>query len=578
MKIKLFVSTVVCLCILLSQNVWAEETIGETLFSESDSVEIAPEAEPLNIEITEEWEEGASSQLPKELYVPDVNLFSNQQFPGNYGNQLSEFEVEIYEKMGMFKDYISTASIDVELGDRFSFSAAYETLKDGTYVDNANYQAVRMELRSEVFRAADAYFKDSMEMYWVRSISYQATISYTRPSEIEADTEITARISRIKIKPNYYYEGILDEIEGTNARLAEIIDSLNQQTYENRYRQVEAVYNYVKELGEYNYADMEAASNHTLTGILLDKYGHKCTCEGYAKLVKYMLDQYSVPNVLVVGGNAADGEGNVLVDHIWNVVQMEDGQWYLLDATWDDTGGGTWYFLAGSAATGSSGVSVAEDHFASPFFSYTQYEPFILPNLAENSYTPEGEKPILSDTTELKAEPAGKGRVRLSWTPVPDAEGYLVYGIKNGVYGYVGMTTKGVTYIDSKALDESNNFYWVYPYAADDSGKMQPGGCSEYVCAKGICPRVTDLRAESVSGGVKLSWAASYSAEGYLVYGRVSSGEYGYRGMTTQGRNFIDRSASKNVNNFYWVFPYHRNMQGKMVVGIASDYVFEKAK
>ena len=66
--------------------------------------------------------------------------------------------------------------------------------------------------------------------------------------------------------------------------------------------------------------------------------------------------------------------------------------------------------------------------------------------------------------TGLKAAPAGKNRVKLTWSAVSGAEGYLVYAQKSGTYGYVGMTTKGTTYTDTKALDSDYNYYFVFAY------------------------------------------------------------------------------------------------------------------
>ena len=44
--------------------------------------------------------------------------------------------------------------------------------------------------------------------------------------------------------------------------------------------------------------------------------------------------------------------------------------------------------------------------------------------------------------------------------------------------------TKGTTYTDKKALSSEYNFYWVFPYVYNSSGKMIPGGCSKYVYGK----------------------------------------------------------------------------------------------
>ena len=185
--------------------------------------------------------------------------------------------------------------------------------------------------------------------------------------------------------------------------------------------------------------------------------------------------------------------------------------------------------------------------------------------------------PSVGKVTGLTAESAGKNKVRLTWNAVDGAEGYLVYAQKDGKYGYVGMTTKGTTFTDTKALDTDYNYYWVFAYAKDDGGFIHAVSCEKYVYAKGVTLAVTNLKASSVTGGVKLTWTASDGADGYLVYGIRPGESYGYIGMTTQGTTFTDKNASKTDWNFYWVFPYHKNGD-KMVVGGTPQYVYGKAK
>lgn len=180
----------------------------------------------------------------------------------------------------------------------------------------------------------------------------------------------------------------------------------------------------------------------------------------------------------------------------------------------------------------------------------------------------------------LKAVSAGKQKVQLSWSKTTGAEGYLIYAQKNGKYSYCGMTTKGTTFTDAKALDSDYNYYWVFPYITDvTSDKILPGGCLKYVYAKGVIPAVQDLKASSVMGGVKLAWTTQADAEGYLVYGQNGeNSKYHYIGMTTQGTTFTDMKASKKEYNFYWVFPYHKNTAEKMIVGGTAPYTYGRAK
>ena len=189
------------------------------------------------------------------------------------------------------------------------------------------------------------------------------------------------------------------------------------------------------------------------------------------------------------------------------------------------------------------------------------------------------EKERLAAVENLKAS-STVGKVKLTWDKVEDAEGYLIYGIRgDGKYGYIGMTTTQSAYIDKKALTSDYNYYWVFAYCKDDAGKMYPGLTAHYVYGKAQkCAAVTNLKASSVKGGVKLTWTMSAGAEGYLVYGIRAGEKYGYIGMTTKGTTFTDKKASSTDWNFYWVFPYHKDSEGNMVVGGTPQYVYGKAK
>ena len=64
---------------------------------------------------------------------------------------------------------------------------------------------------------------------------------------------------------------------------------------------------------------------HSAGGSLV---GGSSVCEGYAKAFKLICDRENIPCILVL--NEA---------HMWNEVQMEDGNWYIVDVTGDDFDG-----------------------------------------------------------------------------------------------------------------------------------------------------------------------------------------------------------------------------------------------
>ena len=96
----------------------------------------------------------------------------------------------------------------------------------------------------------------------------------------------------------------------------------------NRYAFIKSVHDYLCEIG--TYPDLGSAD---YTGNCHDAYGclveKKPVCQGYADAFKLFCDYYNIPCVCI-GGKAGGGA------HMWNAVQMDDGFWYLIDATWDD--------------------------------------------------------------------------------------------------------------------------------------------------------------------------------------------------------------------------------------------------
>lgn len=109
-------------------------------------------------------------------------------------------------------------------------------------------------------------------------------------------------------------------------------------------------------------------------------------CEGYARALKLICDELEIPCLLVSG----DGNGE---NHMWNSVQLEDGNWYAMDVTWNDTAHTDRYFLQGAAALADShlpsGVFIPEKQtvtFSYPTLSQADY---VVPTTAVGIVLPE---------------------------------------------------------------------------------------------------------------------------------------------------------------------------------------------
>ena len=82
----------------------------------------------------------------------------------------------------------------------------------------------------------------------------------------------------------------------------------------------------------------ETADTHNIVGAIVDGEG---VCEAYARTYQLLLNYYGYDNYVVTG--IANG-----VSHIWNIAKNNDGNYYYIDCTFDDSKGTTEYFMFGS--------------------------------------------------------------------------------------------------------------------------------------------------------------------------------------------------------------------------------------
>ena len=109
-----------------------------------------------------------------------------------------------------------------------------------------------------------------------------------------------------------------------------------------------------------------------------------CVCEGYAEAFKLLCDREGIPCITVVG----TGNGGA---HKWNMVLMEDGEWYTLDSTWNDQGSSIYYsyFLNGGGTKApwfNSDVADSTVHVPSGKIFSSADTAFVYPTLSFDAY------------------------------------------------------------------------------------------------------------------------------------------------------------------------------------------------
>lgn len=94
----------------------------------------------------------------------------------------------------------------------------------------------------------------------------------------------------------------------------------------------------------------EGTDSDTPYGVLIGRSGN---CWGYASTFQLLLNMLDIECITVYGTPRSGG-----VEHAWNMVRL-DGEWYCVDAAWDDPIGGSpnhQYFNATSEAFRHSGI------------------------------------------------------------------------------------------------------------------------------------------------------------------------------------------------------------------------------
>lgn len=288
---------------------------------------------------------------------PSTFAVQNAQYTTNtkLGNQLQGDARRVYDELVAKKDYIP-------LNADWVFEMSYtSTAYTSVFNYDADLAAAAEPQMTMILDAAAAFRYDHPE-YWMLG------------NYMSVSTRGEGELSGNRYKWTLYYELTINGLTDVawSKYNAGIQDALGAVDTSNRYNTVRSVHDYLCRQITYGYGIRPySAYDALVTG--------QCVCEGYAKAFKILMDKYGIPCVLV-RGNADNGV--TVGGHMWNYVQMEDGQWYGVDVTWGDTDYNDWisdeYFLQGSNVFN-------RDHYPDGSITEEGYV-FAYPKLATNAY------------------------------------------------------------------------------------------------------------------------------------------------------------------------------------------------
>ena len=278
---------------------------------------------------------------------------------GNYYDQLDATSKRIYNAIyEANKSSASTAKMKLNLTRIFENQKVTKGANGKAVYSEETKQAIFAWLSSYVTPAYLALTYDHPELVWLSGAKYTIGYSVYTPWFEEGETSIitdlelagsTFTITPTKDTGALTASNVNPLFDGTKSQIDAMLPA-NATTYD----KVKAVHDKICSMVSYENSTQNIGNPYYQTpySLYYDADGDgkiETVCAGYAKMMKLQCNKYGIPCVLVTGVTDS-GEY-----HMWNYIQMENGVWYAVDATWDDQSTTMYdFFLVGSETYSSA--------------------------------------------------------------------------------------------------------------------------------------------------------------------------------------------------------------------------------
>lgn len=288
------------------------------------------------------------------------------EFGNRYFNQLTENEQVIYLAV---QEKGSGEKVEVNFPITFSMPCS----KDGVPSDEA-LAALSQEINLTLKTALTALWLDDPSFFWMELGVEDGRYNFS--SELADAT--TLRITGIDFTAatKEIYQGKVEQTEAAlQKRLQDI--PVEGNTVAEKVASINAwIYDHLSYDEERPVSDESHEAYFALTrGVAV--------CDGYSRLFQLLCQREGINCICVIGDGVTStgAEG-----HMWNMVQLENGRWYAVDATWNDTLQEKDVFLLTGANESWQGLAFTKSHL-----SYAVMQPgtreMFLPMLEESRYS-----------------------------------------------------------------------------------------------------------------------------------------------------------------------------------------------
>ena len=307
------------------------------------------------------------------------------------------------------------------------------------------------------------------------------------------------------------------------------------------YQKVQAIYNWITKNVRYDYAHLNDNTyklQYTAYAAAINK---TAVCQGYANLFYRLANDAGIDCRIITG--TADGGNGVWGPHAWNIVKMDDGNYYCLDATWDEGRSSYSYFLKGTAAFNKDHL-VDTGEKATYFWS--QYP------VSNTDFAPDA--PAIPAAPRVTiGNSSASGKPQLTWAAVDGAAKYEIYRSTQQSTGFTLLgTTTSTSYVNTGAAVGKTYYYKVRALNVDGAAGAYSSTVSG--AAKAVAPAAPTVTMTYSDGGKpKLTWSAVSGATSYRVYRSESRGTgYSLLGTTTS-TSYVNTGAAVGKTYYYRV-------------------------
>ena len=308
------------------------------------------------------------------------------------------------------------------------------------------------------------------------------------------------------------------------------------------YQKVQAIYDWMTKNIKYDDTkdDGSYMLKYTAYAAAINK---KAVCQGYANLFYRLANDAGIDCRIVAG--LGDGDRGWEA-HSWNIVRMDDGKYYCLDATWGaTTKNSARYFLKGTTAFNTDHKVNAE---TTPYWSG-----YAAKVSAADYKVKAADTKATVGTVELTGAKGAADGITVTWKAAANAAKYVVYR-KTADSKWVKLTTVAsgtLSYKDTSAAHGVQYTYTVKGIAADGTaGKANSTGVS----AMRAPAAVKMGKATASSANITVTWSKADGAAKYVVYRKTADSKWvKLAAVSGSTLKYVDKTVANGVQYTYTV-------------------------